>query len=150
MEVDAFLADSIETVNGKLYVLGGGWNMLAAPRLPVRHSRLAIGILIHVPYTATNEEHTLQVRLEDADGHVLPIGNKPGAPGEKLREIASTLTVGRPPQLRPGDEQIAATQITIDGLVFEWADRFRFVIAIDGDDVKMLPLRVVVASGPPG
>ena len=145
MDVDAFLADSIETVNGKLYALGAGWNVLSTAGLPVRHSRLAIGILINIPYTETNEEHRLAVRLEDADGHVLPVGDRPGGPpGEKIYEISTTLTVGRPPQLRPGDDQIAATSITIDGLVFEWADRFRFVINIDGEDLKVLPLRVLV------
>lgn len=147
MEVDAFLADAVETVNGKIYALGAGWNILTAAGLPVRQPRIGIGILVRVPYTATNEEHLMEVRLEDADGHALPLGDRPGgSAGDKVFTIGTTLNVGRPPKLKPGDEQIAATSISIDGLVFERADRYRFVISIDREDLKVLPLRVLAAG----
>lgn len=57
MEVDAFLADSIVSAEGKLYVQGAGWNKIQATSFPFRHSRIGIGVIIHVPYTATNQVH---------------------------------------------------------------------------------------------
>ncbi len=37
--------------------------------------------------------------------------------------------------------------MNIDGLVFESAGRYEFVISIDGEDVKHLPMRIVEAGG---
>ena len=147
MEIDAFLADSVDTANGKLYALGAGWNMITTAAVPTRHSRIGIGILIKVPYTATNEQHQLELRLEDADGTVLPLGDRPGGePGEKINTFGASFNVGRPPQLAPGEEQIVPMSINIDGLVFEKAERYRFLITVDGTEMKVLPLRVLTQT----
>jgi hypothetical protein len=142
MEVDAFLADSVETVNGKIYALGMGWNVITTPAVPTTHPRIGLGMLIRVPYTATNQPHQMELRLEDADGQVLALTEKPGEPGESVHKLGATFNVGRPPQLTPGEEQIVPLSINIDRLTFEKAERYRFVIAIDGSDVKELSLRV--------
>ena len=142
MQIDAFLADSVDKVNGKLYVLGAGWNVIAAPRLPSRHSRIGIGMLIRVPYTETDSEHTLQVSLEDADGHVLPLADAPGSPGERVSFLAAKFRVGRPPVLPPGAEQIMPMAMNIDGLVFQSYGQYRFVITVDGAQATTLSLSV--------
>ena len=59
MEVNAFLADSAEVVQGKIYSLGAGWNSIYSDRFPLVHPKMALCILISVPYTATNQEHTV-------------------------------------------------------------------------------------------
>ncbi len=43
MRVDAFLADTAEVVNGKIYALGGGWNTIFVRSFPAMHRRLANG-----------------------------------------------------------------------------------------------------------
>jgi hypothetical protein len=43
IEIEAFLADSVESVEGKLYVLGAGWNVLHTPALPFRQARIGVG-----------------------------------------------------------------------------------------------------------
>jgi len=143
MEIDAFLADTVDTVNGKIYAHGAGWNMIFTGQVPTRHPRVGLGILIRVPYTATNQEHKLEIRLEDSDGELIPLGDDPGRPGEKLTKFGTNFNVGRPPTLAPGEDQIVPLSMNIDGLVLERADKYHFVLEVDGAEVKRLPLRLV-------
>jgi hypothetical protein len=106
---------------------------------------LGIGIIIHVPYTATNQLHKFEVYLLDADGQELPLGDAPEGAEEsdgKIRRWAGQFNVGRPPTLQPGDEQLVPLAVNIDGLVFDRADAYRFVIELDGSREKSLPFRV--------
>jgi hypothetical protein len=145
MEVDAFLADSVVSVEGKLYVQGAAWNVLNVTKLPARQSRIGIGIIIHVPYTATNQLHKFEVYLLDADDKELPLGDAPPEaeePDGKVRRLGAQFNVGRPPTLQPGDEQLVALAVNLDGLEFDRADAYRFVIELDGSREKFLPFRV--------
>lgn len=153
MEVDAFLADSAESVQGKIYALGVGWSSIFATTFPARHPRIAVGIVITVPYTATNHAHRLVLHLEDQDGQRLAIGERPGeAPGETVGvlELGGEFNVGRPPLLPPGDSQAVCLAMTIDGLVFQKPDMLTWVITIDGTVLKRLPMRVqqLTQAGP--
>jgi hypothetical protein len=145
MEVDAFLADSVVSVEGKLYVQGAAWNVLNVTKLPARQSRIGIGIIIHVPYTATNQLHKFEVYLLDADDKELPLGDAPPEaeePDGKIRRLGAQFNVGRPPTLQPGDEQLVALAVNLDGLEFDRADAYRFVVELDGSREKFLPFRV--------
>jgi len=148
MEVDAFLADSVEAVNGKIYALGAGWDMVSVARFPTRHPRIGLGILIRVPYNATNEQHKVEVGLHDADGRVHPFAKNAANPDEKLENLTAGFKIGRPPHLIPGDSQVVPLAMNLDGMVFETAGSFSFVISIDGTEVKRLPLRMVEKPRP--
>jgi hypothetical protein len=143
IEIDAFLADSVVVSDGKIYAQGAGWNIINVVRVPTRHDRLGIGFVVRVPYTATNQEHSFELRLEDADGARLPFGDNPHGEG-RIQAWGSQFNVGRPPTLKPGDEQVVPFALNIDGLVFEKAGNYRFVISIDGNDTKELPFRVML------
>ncbi len=145
IEVDAFLADSVVMAEGKLYAQGAGWNTINVRALPVVHDRIGIGVLIRVPYTATNQVHNFEIRLEDADGQRLPIGDNPAGEG-KIESIGGQFNVGRPPTIQPGDEQIVPTAMNVNGYRFERAGNFRFVVSVDGDDAKALPFKVFLIS----
>lgn len=60
------LADHAEAVNGKLYLMGGGWDRVLVPDFsqPVTMS-FALGVV--VPWHATNVRHTIQLAIEDLD-----------------------------------------------------------------------------------
>ena len=149
MEVVAMLADSVQTAEGKLQVQGGGWNIIWTQVTPARHPRIGVAAVIRVPWTATNTSHRFELRLEDQDGTLLPIGTAPpGAQTEdgKIRKVGGEFTVGRPPGLQPGDEQLVPLAINIDGLEFERADAYMFVLSIDGTDVEHLRFRVQKAQ----
>lgn len=61
------VADAVEALNGKLYMLGGGWDTMQVANfsLPVA---FGIGCGVLVPWNETDEEHTFTLRFEDADG----------------------------------------------------------------------------------
>ena len=153
MDVEALLADSAVSAEGKLYLQGAGWNIINAPTLPIRVPRIGLGMVISVPWTETNRPHQFEVRLLDADGHILPLADAPpGVEMEdgKIRRLGASVSVGRPPSVAPGDEQLVPIAMNIDGLVFNDQGRFEFVVSVDDEDMKHLPIRVVVMgdSGP--
>jgi hypothetical protein len=104
MEVDAFLADAAESVNGKIYAIGIGWNTIFAQTFPATHPRIALGVTVHVPFTATNQQHRFSVHLEDGDGNHLLLGSAvlPDGTEQELRVLGTNFNVGRPPLLPAG------------------------------------------------
>jgi hypothetical protein len=86
------LTDYSEAINGKAYVIGGGWNMLRFSELPTEHT-FGISFAIDVPWDETNETHTLSLEIQDPDGERL---------GE---EVTFEFETGRPPGSVPGQEQ---------------------------------------------
>lgn len=95
MKLTLMLADSAQAVQGKLYILGGGWDttMLDANGL-VPPSALAA--LIQVPWDLANSTHRATFRLLDADGHVVTV------PGGERVEVHNDFEAGRAPGTTPG------------------------------------------------
>ena len=91
------LADEAEVVNGKLYMIGGGWNRLTAQSLPWPQ-HMAIALAIQVPWMDTNRQTQVEIDLQD------------GA-GTSLAKVDGQFVVGRPAQSVPG--QPLRTQIAI-------------------------------------
>jgi len=86
------LTDHSEVLNGKVYAMGGGWNMLHFPELPVEHG-FGIAFGLDVRWDETNQRHTLTLQIEDPDGARL---------GD---EFSFEFETGRPPGLVPGQDQ---------------------------------------------
>lgn len=78
------LADSAQAVDGKLYILGGAWNVLRFPEFPAQ-LMVGIAVAIDVDWNETNQRHHLEVHFEDADGN-------PMQPN-----IGADFEAGRPP-----------------------------------------------------
>lgn len=85
-----FLAEGAEAVGGKIYILGGGVDYHQAPAFPVAlNVDIALGFL--TGWGETNRPIDLQVKVVDED--------------EKDVFVAGAeITVGRPPQARPGQD----------------------------------------------
>ena len=78
------LADSAQAVEGKLYILGGAWNMLRFAQFPASLI-VGIAVAIDVDWNETNRRHHLDIHFEDADGH------------EMEPRIGADFEAGRPP-----------------------------------------------------
>jgi len=128
----AILADAVQAVGGKLYVLGGGWDTLFASRFPARHPSLGIGVRIRVPWSSADRDFQLSVDLLDEDGH--------SAFGE--RSITQTFRAGRPAELPDGTDVGVVRALTINGLVFPHAGGYSFVVSIDGVEAHRISFRV--------
>ena len=113
MQIHALLlADSAQAVDGKLYVLGGAWNMLRFPEFPAS-LMVGIAVAVDVEWNETNQRHHLEIHFEDADGQAMDprigadfeAGRPPGAiAGAELRIV---LAVNGPVAI-PGPGQYAA------------------------------------------
>ena len=93
------LTDHSEAVNGKLYAIGAGWNMLRFPELP-QDLQFGIAFGVDVPWSETNQPHDLTLRIEDPDGERL---------GD---EFTLEFETGRPPGLVPGQDQRIVLSLT--------------------------------------
>ena len=89
------LADAVEALQGKLYMLGGAWDKWFAASYPTQ-ARMGIALGISVPWESTNVKIPIKLRILDADGQLI-------GPGE----ISSAVEVGRPPGITPGTRQRA-------------------------------------------
>jgi hypothetical protein len=86
------LSDHSEAVNGKLYMTGGGWNVLTMPELPHEWGfHIALGI--DVGWDETNQRHSLSIDIHDPDGAELGEG------------FSAEFETGRPPGMPVGQEQ---------------------------------------------
>ncbi len=146
--VNAILCDSAATAEGKLYIQGGGWSMLGTTSFPFQQSRISLGIVVSVPYNATNHNHTLQIYLESEDGQRISFG----APTKQLDGqvpgcIEARFNLGRPPTIQPGDAQTIPMAVNLDQLRFEAPGAYSFVIKIDGTEVQRLMFRVTLPVG---
>jgi hypothetical protein len=126
MEIDAFLADSVQAAGGKLHALGIGWQVIQASAFPVRHDRIGLGLVVR---TTPDEAgaHTLNISLLDPNGTPRLFGDKPSFDAN----FAS-----------PEGEGTATLALNLDGLVFETEGAHTIVVGIDGSEALRLPFRV--------
>lgn len=132
MKVTALLCDFADEVNGKLYILGGGWSLIAANR-PVP---LALAVKIAVPWGQSNRPHDLVIRLIDGEG------NPFNGPDGKPVEAAGKFEVGRPPGIASGSDLDTSLALKIGALTFE-PGRYVWEIRIDGDAVEEVSFEAV-------
>lgn len=93
MDVEwVILADSAEVVNGKLYMLGGGWEVLSVAQPFPFHHTFAIATAYRVPWNETNQLHEIDIEIQTVDG-------------EEVLKLGGQFEVGRPVGLPPGSDQ---------------------------------------------
>ena len=126
------LSDHSESLNGKLYAMGAGWNVLAFPELP-HDFGFSIGIGLDVPWHLTDEMHELQVRVDDPDG---------GALGEPFQLGFET---GRPPESPSGQDQRMVLSLATR-IRFETAGPHAVVAGVNGDELARSRFYVVRSS----
>ena len=128
----ALLADSVQAVRGKLFILGGGWDTLWVRQLPARHPSLAIGLRLRVPVSWNSESLTLSVELQDADG-------KPILP----RPLSHHIELPTNPAQSSGASDFGLIRsFTFNNLRFEREGAYSFVISVDEEPVSRLRFTV--------
>jgi hypothetical protein len=115
------LCDYSEAVNGKLYLTGGGWNVLRLPELPAEWS-FSIGLGIDIAWHETNNPHELVVTVQDPDGHELGDG------------LTANFETGRPPGLPEGQEQRLVMSIAATA-TFATAGPHAAVVTVNGEEI---------------
>jgi hypothetical protein len=132
----ALLADFAEVVNGKLYVMGGGWTDVVL----LRPQTFALATRIEVPYDRTNEQLLVEARLTDSDGKVVVLG------GNEI-VIQNQIEVGRPPGIKAGQPIAVPLAWTFQGLTLS-AGRYAFLVLVNADEVARAAFNVHVPPQP--
>jgi len=131
VEVDfAMLADRAEIVNGKLYLLGGAFDTLHAPKVPIKHQALSLTMRFLFSVTELDRNYKLEVRLIDENGK--KILSVPGQFG--LRRLTSS---------DQGYKTSFLTAINFFNTQFPKFGDYAFEIFMNGRSVKSVPLRIV-------
>jgi hypothetical protein len=135
--IDSFMvADHAEAINGKLYIMGGGFDTIGAPGFP-HFVRFSMAAVLRVPWHDTNRRLGIEAWTEDVER------NRFGW------QMQGEVEAGRAPGAR-GDD----VAVTIAGPVaFQIDEPMPFVLRLNfSGDERPLALRVVsVTPGvPPG
>jgi hypothetical protein len=134
----ALLADAVQAVRGKLFVLGGGWDTLWVRSFPARHPSMAIGLRLRVPTSWRADVLDLSVDLQDADG--APLLSKP---------LSHQVKLPPHPQASPATDFGVVRSFTFNNLLFSAEGSYSFVITVDGEPVSRLRFMVRARSAPP-
>jgi hypothetical protein len=125
MKVTMMLADSAQAVNGKLYILGGGWTITGPDPSPAANA-----ILFEVPWHEANRRRHIKLTLQDGDGHPVLV---PTPIGERPVEITGEFDVGRPPGLKPGTPLTMPVAINLNPLPLKPDGLFVWRLTIDDE-----------------
>jgi len=114
------LADSAQVVSNKLYLMGGGWDVLHVGQpFPIQQS-FAIALSFRVPWQQTNQRHTAEIRIIAEDQ-------------QELAMVGAQLEVGRPVGIPAG--QVQRMQMAMN-LVLALPRRgiYEIRVSINGDE----------------
>jgi hypothetical protein len=123
MKVTMMLCDSAQAVNGKLYILGGGWNLIGPEPSPS-----ALALQIDVPWDEANRQHHLRLSLVTDDGRPVTVTTPEG---DRSVEIGADFEVGRPPGHRAGTPLSVVMGINIGPLPLQPGSRYEWRCFID-------------------
>lgn len=126
MKIEAFLlCDAATDQRGKLNVLGAFENIFAK-QVPVKYA--ACSVVARIRFEQIEEgEHKIRLNIIDQDGTSI---------GPKLE---GNISVKSPPGM---DSTVANIILNIHGLEFKAFGRYRVDIAIDGNMLASLPVRI--------
>lgn len=119
------LADSAQSVNGKLYILGGGWSVIGPDPSP-----MAVAMLIDVPWDQANRRHSWKLSLLDEDGQPVKLMTPIG---DQELELTAEFEVGRPPGLKPGTPLPVPLAVNIGPLPLPPGRGYVWVCSINGE-----------------
>jgi hypothetical protein len=138
MEVEwLILADAVQVVGNKLYLLGGGWDQIAVNSPFPINQRLGIAVAVKVPWNETNQKHTFEVEIVSEDHST----EQP----KSLMKMGGQFEIGRPPGIRQGQDQ--RIQMALDMTLGLDAPGIKTVIAkIEGQEMRRLDF--TVSQGP--
>lgn len=126
------LADAAQVVGHKLYLMGGGWDVLTVNSgFPYQH-RFAVAVAFTVPWLETNQRHNFEIEVATEDG-------------KTLAKVDGQIEVGRPPGIQPGQEQ--RVQLAADFVVgLEGPGTYVVIARLEGQESGRVHFNVV--AGP--
>lgn len=124
------LADRVEAINGKLYAMGGAWDRMFVPDVK-NPTTISFAAVILVPWNATNQQHSVNLSVEDTDGHNVGFTIEVG------------FNAGRPPWSEQGEAQRVVIAIPAAPIVFPRYGAFVVKAYINAQPAGRSAFRVV-------
>jgi hypothetical protein len=140
VQVEAFLADTVQAAGGKLSALGIGWTTVSTGGLPARHDRIGVGVVVRLEDGETGN-HRLELRLLEPDGSERQLG--------RAADGAAISALNAPFEVQGTGERTATFALNLDGLVFEHEGSYTLVVGLDGLEAKRLSFRVQARPSQP-
>ena len=138
--VTILLADAAQSVDGKLYILGGGWSVMAVPPVPT-----AVALHIRVPWDSANHPHRLLLELLDIDGEPVRFQTPVG---EQAIRVAQEFEVGRPAGHKPGASIDLSLAINLAPLPLQPGGAYEWRLSIDDETREEWRAPFTVANQP--
>ena len=129
-EITVMLCDYAEAVQGKLYIVGGGWSELRGSG----PADIALAVKMGLAWTDADRPIPLEAALLTEDGHPVDAG------GEPVRFTAD-VQASRSEDLPPGTPLDVAVAIRFGNLVLT-PGGYRFEVSLDGHLSATVPFRV--------
>ena len=126
------LCDAAQSVQGKLYILGGGWTQVQTHGNPIP---MALALQISVPWDMANQRLAVKAVLLTSDGELVD-------PGVGPVEASTHLEVGRPAGLEKGTPLQAMLAVNAGALPLS-PGRYVWHIEIDGEIKAQAPFQVL-------
>lgn len=129
----ALIADYAEIVQGKLYLMGGGWDTTHASQVPAT-VRLAVAVGVRLDWGDTDHQFPVVIRVEDDDGH-------------EFVRIQGAVSASRPANAIPGAGQLAQVAANLQVTLPELGG-YRVHVSVGGDEAAVarnLPFRIASA-----
>ena len=122
------LAEHVEAIHGRLYLMGGAWETIHVSHFDVPVA-LSMAVSVQVPWNATNQQHTVAVTVQTVDGDV-------------LTAEARQIMVGRPTHVEPGTSQRTLLVLSLS-VNLPKPDRYVVVASIDENPQVRVSFRAV-------
>lgn len=122
------LADAAQVVDGKLYLMGGGWTTLTVESLPVQH-RCGVAASLDVPWGETNQKHNVEIEVATEDG-------------QSLVKVAGQVEAGRPPGLPRGQSQRALLAFEMS-MNLEHLGTYAIITRVEGIESRRIHFNVM-------
>jgi len=129
------LADRAEILGNKLYVMGGGWDVVTVlGPLPAQHLCGIAASFLADWNNDTNRPHDVEVEVQSEDG-------------VQIWAMRGQLEVGRPPGIRPGQRQ--RTQIAANlGLSLPTLGTYVVIARVGDEELARVQFNVVAGQTP--
>jgi len=124
------LADAASVEGGKLFVHGGGWDVINVGTIPATHPTMALVLILRIEYNEALADIPLVIELLDED-------DKPLGP-----RIEGVINTGHPPRTRRGTPTFHPLAMAFKMLSFEHEGSYRFRVTSGDSELASVPFRV--------
>jgi uncharacterized protein DUF6941 len=125
-----FPADHAAAESGKVYANGAYWNLLRFPSFPAILEGAALVAVVEQPSNAADSDHTFTMTLVDEDGISQPM------------HIEGRFRAAQGPDIKEGEPGVVPLVVALNGIQFEQAGDFSFVLHVDREEIARYPFHV--------